>query len=73
MATWRVGLGRPIPAHSVDDAVEITIMLAQVRGEHSFEQAFTRLVLAGVVVFLAIVVITICFEGPRRRARHHVR
>jgi len=63
MAHLEGRLGRPIPA--LMTAVEITIMLARVEGRAFIEHPFTRFVLAGVVVFLAIVVITICFEGPR--------
>jgi len=71
MAHLEGRLGRPIPA--LMTAVEITIMLARVEGRAFIEHPFTRFVLAGVVVFLAIVVITICFEGPRPEGAPHAR
>ena len=64
-------LGRPIPA--LMTAVEITIMLARVEGRAFIEHPFISFVLAGVVVFLAIAVITICFEGPRPEGAPHAR
>ena len=48
-------------------------MLARVEGKAFIEHPFTRFVLAGAVVFLAIVVITLCFEGPRPEGAPHAR